>query len=222
MRLLCAALGALTLLPSCSLLVTAPVAEPHPPVQWTKSAPQTPLLVFSHGYHTGLCLPAYSVREHLPELCEGLTDEWLEFGWGDEGFYRSEKTTPQLVFSALCYPTPGVVHVVTLNDPIHENYQHMPMEIFAINATEVEQLSLFLSQSFKRELNGQLIPRGPGRYGNSTFYRAKNSYYFPRSCNAWTAQALQAAEIDVFAVTAPGLMRELKKKPAKKKSAGSI
>ena len=104
MRLTCLSLLSLSLLPSCSLIITPPNREPSSPFVWQKSAEQTPVLVFSHGYHTGLSLPAASVREQLPQLCEGLTDEWLEFGWGDEGFYRSEKITPSLLFSALCYP----------------------------------------------------------------------------------------------------------------------
>lgn len=211
MRFTLLATPALALLPSCSWLITPPKAEPHQPLTWQRSNQVTPLLVFSHGYHTGLSLPAEAIRTHLPELCEGLTDEWLEFGWGDEGFYRSEDITAPLVFSALCYPTPGVVHVVVQEPPIHRHYHHAPIRLLSINREETQELAHFLAETFKKDDHNNLINLGPGRYGKSTFYRATQSYYFPRSCNAWTAKALQAGGFDVFSLTAPGLMKQLPK-----------
>ncbi|MGJ8725219.1 MAG: DUF2459 domain-containing protein [Roseibacillus sp.] len=200
---------ALALLPSCSWLITPPEATPQQPFTWKRSAEETPLLVFSHGYHTGLSLPAESLREHLPHLCHGLTDEWLEFGWGDEGFYRSVDITAPLVFSALCYPTPGVVHVVAQEPPIHRHYHYAPIRLLTIDLAETKNLGKFLADTFKKDENGNLINLGPGRYGKSSFFRANQSYYFPRSCNAWTAKGLQASGFDVYSLTAPGLMKQL-------------
>ena len=202
---------AVALLPSCSWLITPPEAEPNQPFAWQRSAEETPLLVFSYGHHTGLSLPANSLREHLPHLCHGLTDEWLEFGWGDEGFYRSEEITAPLVFSALCYPTPGVVHVVVQEPPLHQHYQYAPIRLLSINREETDRLGVFLANTFKKDEDGNLIDLGPGRYGKSTFYRARKNYYFPRSCNAWTAKGLRASGFDVYShtLTAPGLMRQL-------------
>lgn len=209
MKLTSLALTSSLLLPSCSLLITPLEPEPRPPLLWEKDPPQTPLIVFSHGYHTGLTLPASALREELPELCVGLTDEWLEFGWGDEGFYRSEDITIPLVFSALFYPTPGVVHVTKISPPLHLNYLYHPIRQLQMNRQETQQLAEFLAETFRKTPDGKLIPLGPGRYGYSGFFRARDSYYFPRSCNSWTARGLQAAGHDVFALTAPGLMRQI-------------
>ena len=204
------AAGSITLLPSCSLLITPLEPEPHQPIKWRRSSEVTPVLAFSHGYHTSLTLPAESLRTFLPELCEGLTDEWLEFGWGDEGFYRSETVTAQLVFNALCYPTPGVVHVVVVEPPIPQHYHYSPIRLLEINQAKTANLGAFLADSFQRTEKNKLIPLGAGRYGRSTFYRAVESYYFPRSCNDWTARGLQAGGINMSkTLTAPGLLRQL-------------
>lgn len=205
------ATSSLLLLPSCSLLITPPEPQPHRPLALRQSGKSvsTPLLVFSHGYHTGLSLPSSALRPYLPELCEGLTDEWLEFGWGDEGFYRSEEITAKLVFSALCYPTPGVVHVVTIDQPLHRQYDYSPIRLLRMDEEETAKVGQFIAETFRRNEHGHLIDLGPGRYGRSNFYRAVQSYYFPRSCNAWTAKGLRQAGHPVHAVTAPGVMRQL-------------
>ena len=161
MKFLLLAAPAIALLPSCSWLVTPPKAEPHQPFTWKNSGAESPLLVFSHGHHTGLSLPAESLREHLPHLCQGLTDQWLEFGWGDEGFYRSEKITAPLVFSALCYPTPGVVHVVVQEPPIHQHYRYSPVRILSLNREERNHLGTFLADTFKKDEDDNLINLGP-------------------------------------------------------------
>ena len=146
-----------------------------------------------------------------PTCAQELTDEWLEFGWGDEGFYRSEEITAPLVFSALCYPTPGVVHVVVQEPPLHRQYQYAPIHLLSINREETDRLGTFLADTFEKDKNGDPINLGPGRYGKSTFYRASKSYYFPRSCNAWTAKGLRAGglEVNSHTLTAPGLMKQL-------------
>ena len=37
-------------------------------------------------------------------------------GWGDDGFYRSDKITTGVTLKALFWPTPSVLHVVGFND----------------------------------------------------------------------------------------------------------
>jgi hypothetical protein len=41
-----------------------------------------------------------------------------------------------------------------------------------------------------------------GLYGQSHFYRALGSYYFPKTCNVWTAGALKASGFAASTVTA--------------------
>lgn len=198
-------------LTSCSLLITPAEVTPHQPIVVASRAtsPSTPMLVFSHGYHTGLTLPTAALAPYLPELSQSNAKQWLEFGWGDEGFYRSEEITVKLVLHALCYPTPGVLHVATFDTPPHLQYAHCPLRVLALEDDEVKAVATFLRDSFARDHQKDFISLGPGRYGQSTFYRARDSYYFPRSCNAWTARGIRAGGHRVHALTAPGVMRQL-------------
>jgi hypothetical protein len=88
------------------------------------------IYVVSHGYHSGLALRyddlVHEVRaRQLPALNEVLdrfqAGEYLEFGWGDEGFYRNVRTISDLKFvealRALFAPgNASVMHVVALRE----------------------------------------------------------------------------------------------------------
>lgn len=197
-------------LTSCSIS-TKPRASPHPPFAISKYDERTPLLVFSHGHHTGLVIPRKALESELPEIATQLTGEWLEFGWGDEGFYRSENVTFPLAFRALAYPTPGVMHVVTSSRSLHLDYPLAPADLLYLTNQQREILVQRLAGQFARDGQGRLLPLGPGRYGESQFYRAKARFFFPRTCNAWTSNHLRAMGYKVSAVTAPGLFRDLDK-----------
>ena len=52
---------------------------------------------------------------------------------------------------------------------------------------------------------------GEGLYGRSRFYRANGSYYFPKTCNVWTAQALKTAGLPTrpaTSMTAESVLRQ--------------
>lgn len=197
-------------LTSCSIS-TPPRATPHPPFAISEHDERTPLLVFSHGHHTGLVLPRKALKSELPEIANQLTGDWLEFGWGDEGFYRSEAVTFPLAFRALAYPTPAVMHVVTSSRPLHVDYAYAPAHLFYLTSQQREILVRRLAVQFTRNGGGRLLPLGPGRYGASRFYRARSRFFYPKTCNAWTATHLRAIGYRVRAVTAPGIFRDLEK-----------
>ena len=39
---------------------------------------------------------------------------YLEFGWGDKGFYQANEITSGITFKAVFWPTESVVHVVAV------------------------------------------------------------------------------------------------------------
>ena len=199
----------LILLPSCSFIRTPPREVPHPPFAQADSQ-LTPMLVFSHGHHTGIALPAQAMQDELPALSQSLPGRWLEFGWGDEGFYRTEKISIPLAIRALAYPTPSVMHVHTTNQPLHITYAYAPARLYLLDESQRIALSSYISSHFQRDADGQIIDLGPGRYGMSRFYRARDRFYYPRTCNSWTAKGLRAIGHEVHAITAPGLWRQVR------------
>ena len=195
-------------LPSCSISTKLREA-PHEPFAIKGTPRKTPLLIFSHRHHTGLVLPRQALEDELPELTSELTRDWLEFGRGDEGFYRSEEVTLSLAFRAMAYPTPGVMHVATSSRPLHYDYAYCPVHLFHLTEEQREILVQGIARQFSSDENGHLQLLGPGRYGDSRFYRARARFFFPWTCNAWTSSHLRSIGYDVHAITAPGLFHQL-------------
>ena len=152
------------------------------------------IYVVGHGWHTGLVIE----REHIspdlwPESTHFFDKKYVEVGWGDEGFYRARKITPQLIFKAAMVPTPSVLHVIGFNAPVERYYPVNDIARVELSPDGFEQLCRFIHRTYAHDDEGEAIWLGPGIYGTSYFYRPKGKYYFPKTCNIWTARALRAA-----------------------------
>src|SRR5262249_23564308 len=95
-------------------------------------APITQISIVNPGYHAGIAVPRAALAEQasrqglsaLGYVATRFADfDWLEIGWGDEGFYRYvptvESLTVALALRALFrLGNPFVLHVVGVhNDP---------------------------------------------------------------------------------------------------------
>ena len=58
---------------------------------------------------------------------------------------------------------------------------------------EFDKLCTFIGKSFYYDELNNVQPLGPGLYGASHFYKGHEKYYLPKTCNVWTAKALQQA-----------------------------
>jgi uncharacterized protein (TIGR02117 family) len=160
------------------------------------------IYVVGHGWHTGIVLKASDVSpDAFPEIEDFPRSEYVELGWGDEGFYRAKKITAPLVLQAAFWPTPSVMHVVGFSGPVKQFYQVSDIIEVKLSQDDFDQLCGFIGDSFERTEDGEPIPLGPGLYGESTFYRAKGKYYVPKTCNSWTAKGLKAAGCDLLPQT---------------------
>ncbi len=71
--------------------------------------------VVSHGWHTGIVIPADSLGRELSFLKDvfGKT-AYYEIGWGEADFYQSEGVTVGLALKAMFWINSTVVHVVSV------------------------------------------------------------------------------------------------------------
>lgn len=159
------------------------------------------IYVVGHGWHTGLVIPLSDVAV---EKCPGLRRfegwEYVEIGWGDEGFYRgAESISLGVAFAAAVTPTPTVLHIVGVNSPVEETYPTSEVIYFDVERERFVEMMAFVGATFRSE-GGAPVDLGEGIYGFSRFFRAEGSYYFPNTCNVWTLKALKAAGIPVTPV----------------------
>jgi uncharacterized protein (TIGR02117 family) len=201
-----------TMRPGDARLYPVPVGEPR-----------TDVFVVSHGYHAGIALPRARVADvsgargykALSAVASRFGPyEWLEIGWGDEGFYTSVPTmgslTVLMAARALLRPgNPSVLHVVGLLD--HPRMEFPDSEIVPVALSEAGFVLLL------KRLEASYAPGpqelGHGLYGPSLFYRAVGTFHLFRVCNHWLADLLDAAGVPTAPVPATlpgGLMLDLR------------
>ena len=191
-------------------------------------APITEIYIVNHGYHAGIAVPRAALAEQasrrgfsaLGYIATRFADfDWLEIGWGDEGFYRYVPTTDSLTVAmalrALFRPgNPSVLHVVGVNNDPRAMFANSELVPIGLSHAGFARVAAMLDSTFARS-NGSAMPQelGPGLYGTSLFFRANGAFHLFNVCNHWIARVLDAAGIPTAPVLATlpfGLLLDLR------------
>ena len=180
--------------------LTACATEPNavvPPVQADATRPHR-IFVIAHDWHTGIALPTDALADELPFLRARFKGApYIEFGWGDKGFYQAAEITAGLTLQALFWSPGTVMHVVAVPRPPQEYFPYSKVIALCIGDAEMKTLKQFLQSSFRRDTNGNVQPLRNGIYGDSQFYAANGRFHLFNTCNKWTAKALQSGGVDI-------------------------
>jgi uncharacterized protein (TIGR02117 family) len=159
-------------------------------------------------------LPAKQIQRKIPELQQRFPGvPYLEFGWGDKGFYQAKEITSGLTLRAIFWPTQSVVHAVAVTKNPYVFFPESEIEILCLSDGEFSSLLKFVANSFYRDENGAVMELKNGLYGDSQFYKGVGDYYLMNTCNKWTAKGLKSAGMDIvatFKLTAGSVMGYVK------------
>lgn len=191
-------------------------------------APITEIYIVNHGYHAGIAVPRAALAEQasrqglsaLGYVATRFADfDWLEIGWGDEGFYRYvptvESLTVALALRALFrLGNPSVLHVVGVKTDPRAMFANSELVPIGLSDAGFARVAALLDSTFARS-NGSVMPQdlGPGLYGTSLFFRANGAFHLFNVCNHWIARVLDAAGIPTAPVLATlpfGLLLDLR------------
>ena len=176
---------------------------------------QNGVYVVSHGWHTGFVIPAPEIQGVIPELEQRFGDTpYIEFGWGDKGFYQAKETTLGLTLRAIFWPTESVVHSVAVPQKVEEYFSNSEVAKLCLSDGELSALIGFISRSFFRDKSGNLLELQKGIYGDSQFYSGVGDFYLMNMCNRWTAKGLKSIGMDIsptLKLTAGSVMNYLTK-----------
>jgi len=176
---------------------------------------QNGVYVVSHGWHTGFVIPAPEIQGVIPELEQRFGDIlYIEFGWGDKGFYQAKETTSGLTLRAIFWPTESVVHSVAVPQKVEEYFSNSEVAKLCLSDGELSALIGFISRSFFRDKSGNLLELQKGIYGDSQFYSGVGDFYLMNMCNRWTAKGLKSIGMDIsptLKLTAGSVMNYLTK-----------
>lgn len=200
---------------SCSVFhIKTPKPEQPHRAPLTKPAKNTErVVVFSHGWHTGIVIPTSALRRH--PWTKDLNMKQIphaEFGWGAEEFYRKPHITVGMVVRGLFWPTAAVIHLERFPESPYRHYPTSQLVTLEFTPAETDSLIDELRKSFSAKPDGSLVNLGHGIEKDSTFFRSRFKYYYPETCNVWTSRLLRAAGINLPLFTrSPDLMKELRK-----------
>lgn len=189
-----------------SLLLSAclgPVPELYP-----ENPDQRPVPIYltGHGWHVGIV-----VETNHPQLNEILSDipglprtRYLEFGWGDAGYYpHPDPGWPQMLRAGLL-PTESVLHIAGFDLEPTAQFPGSRVVRLQLSEAGLRALIEFLDSYVRRDAQGHVEVLGTGLYADSLFVAANRRYFFPFTSNWWTARGLRSAGLPItplYAVT---------------------
>lgn len=172
--------------------------------------------VVSHGWHTGLIVPAAPVNGIAPELADRFgAVRYYEIGWGDKGFYQAQEITTGLSLQAMLWSVGTILHVVAVPEDPRRQFAGSEILQTCVSDAELASLRAFLASSFARDSRGRVFERSKGIYGDSQFYDGEGRYHLLNTCNTWTAKALRSAGLEIdpgFKLTARSVMDAVRSK----------
>lgn len=167
------------------------------------------IFVCTNGVHTDLVLPAVTgLADWTSDLRQsdfpgaGPWASHFSFGWGDRAFYLETRQWSDLrlttALSALFGAGPSVMHVYAMHRPAGSP----DCGALVLAEEQYRALAAFVSDSFRRDGEGRVIPLPGSGYGaTDLFYEAVGHYSPVETCNEWTGKALRAAGVTMGAWT---------------------
>jgi uncharacterized protein (TIGR02117 family) len=199
----------LNLLAPILLALWACAAPPAGPAQTQEGGPVVTVYLVAHDGHTGIAVPRADIPAGLwPESREFPQAEYLEVGWGNRDYYYGRNQGLWGTLNAVL-PSPSVLHVAGFRSSPPDDYRANEIIELTVPVDGFGRLVRYIHDAFERAGAWPAAALGPGLYGESRFYPARDSFHLFRTCNVWTAQALRVAGLPFHdSITMGGLMSQ--------------
>lgn len=198
------------ILPATILLALCACAMPPAgPSTAREGAKTIAVYQVAHDGHTGIAVPRAHIPFGLwPESGDFPQAEYLEVGWGNRDFYYGRNQGPSGILNAI-FPSPSVLHVAGFRGPPADHFPASEIVELAVSEDGFARLVRYIHDAHERETAAPVAALGPGLYGDSRFYPAREPFHLLRTCNVWAAQALRAAGLPFRdAITMEGLLSQ--------------
>jgi uncharacterized protein (TIGR02117 family) len=203
--------------------------QPADPALYPPQSDAITIRVVDHGYHAGLILPRQALAElaeaeSLLRLSAALTVfsafDHVEIGWGEENFYRSVPTAslaaiPHVLRAMLNPANNSVLHMVGFNGESRRAFPSSDLITLNLSPAGLRRMAHAMDIQFRVPPSGDIAPLGPGLYGPSAFFAARDRYHLFNTCNHWIGQMLALAGVPyapVESFISAGLMADLRRR----------
>ncbi len=197
----------------------APLVPPPPAIHpdgkpFRASAdPDVMVWLLADELHTAMVFPYGWLLESGLIPPPGLGNPpYVCLSWGAcTAFMQQENLNSWQVFRALFIPNPAVMEIIPVTGYVAEICQQQRVWRKLVPRERGPQVAAFLNHVSRTGANGRPRVIGPSSWGDGFLLDSQFSYYLPRICNVWTAQALEACGCRMFPLTAltpNGLIRQ--------------
>jgi hypothetical protein len=211
--------------PSCAIRMPSPAAPPQPTAarSMTKdsvSQGKVAVYLIADSLHTSLAVPYDWLLENGYVPPRGLKfpngpTRYVVMSWGDRVAYVQRRwLRPGEVFHALCMPSDSVTEIIPIAWKVEEVCYQQRIYRKEIPLEQGRALASFLNSTNRMDESGSPRIIGASTWGQGFLLDSNYSYYFPRICNVWTGQSLEACGLHISiqsAISANGLIRQAEK-----------
>ncbi len=169
-----------------------------PPDARARAVETRPVWLLSNGFHAALAFRLADAEPWLRALVHDRAARWVLVGWGEREFFMAKPPTVRMAVRAVFLPNESALHVMPLRESPERALLHSDVVRFRFTAAEHRRLDAFLAGEFAHDARGRAVWLGRGFIATSSFYRGSGSFYFPKMCNLWTAQALRRAGVPLL------------------------
>lgn len=168
------------------------------------------LLVVDWGYHTAIIVEQPRGWRLGPPGAESA--RFVEYAWGDRGFYRDSDYRPHRLAAALVAPTESVLYLDGHPD-LSRVVRAEAVFTTTASAPTLRALVRDLERSVVRAADGSRSPSESVPPFRGRFYPAHGAYLWTRDCNWWTVARLASVGLAgsptgvVFTPQVPGRLR---------------
>lgn len=179
--------------------------------------PDVTIWLMADKYHTNMAFPYDWLVEsgYVPPKGIG-TPRYLVMSWGNTDAYSHEGISPPKFFQIILSATPSVLEVIPIKWHIPEVCPDQRLWTRSTPHAYGPALAHFLNQCVETDPQGQPIIVRPSSWGEGVQLKGKYSYFVPRICNVWSAQAIESigGKVSIMSgLTANGLIRQAEKPP---------
>lgn len=216
-------ISSMLLLHSCAVRMPSPSNPPPLSAEHSSVVPKTAagnvaVYLVADTLHTSLVVPYDWLVENGYRAPKGLRFpqgpmRYVVMSWGDRVAYVQRRwLRPYEVFNALFLPSASVTEIIPISWKVEEVCSHQRIYRADIPRNQGRSLAAFLNNSNKLDASGSPRIIGKSTWGDGFLLDCKYSYYFPRICNVWTGQSLEACGLKISmksAITANGLIGQV-------------
>jgi len=172
-----------------------------------------PVVLFADELHTGLVLEREWLERHGWRRPEGVpAQRYVAFSWGDETAYVQERWMhPGQVAHALFMPSSSVMEVISFDWNVPEVCPTQRLYQGFARDSAGGSLVRFLNGCKVMREDGVPLEVAASTWGEGVMVRSPHAYYFPRICNVWTVEALNAGGFEfggAGGISANGVIRQ--------------